>query len=403
MQVLYPLDGPFVTGQLCRRAHEQIKAGAVAETLRFKFTQDIAHLPTKKRMAAGKKIVEDKLREVFAKQRAEYRSEKGFIEWTDEDNDKLMERVKLEEDEAAGKRKNTRQDLKDGLAKGKTEPKIKAQAEDDEDAFDPVKRLAKRKRAMIIDDDDEPPKRKIRKEPLPDYEEYDCLTQIEAREARRDRQEYEQNQRERFNASIASSSEEESAEEKQLIDFSKVKSATDETPFTIDIGGGYKVKAHRIFFTAVNNGGGSFFGVSIIKTIPSDNPYWLKKNAKDPQINFPLRNLEGLHAALQDMRQKMNPVPTLAEFAKLAKESDGYCDLSGHGHVIPKVSYKIDELFYVKGERVKWGQAMVEAVVFERLSKDQKKKGYNLQVPARLFDSLCVAIEHLYTVKCQGE
>ena len=43
---------------------------------------------------------------------------------------------------------------------------------------------------------------------------------------------------------------------------------------------------------------------------------------------------------------------------------------------------------------------MVEVVLLERLSKDPKKKGYNLQIPARLFDSFAMAVEYLYNTKC---
>lgn len=421
--VLRPSDGPLITPQLCRRVQEQIKHNTYADVRYFNYKEDISHLPEAQRHKVGEKIVCGKYREFYRKNKNDYRISKQFF--VQEDDSELFEPVK----KATVKRRK------------------RVISDDDDDEGEEVEKvkkpIAKKSKAVVNDDDEDEDmdENKVQKvivkneikvmvnsdgeDDIVSYQKPvgkkakkfdDYPSEMEDEEGDDDeikhlkrmaRKKHDLMKMATQELPYVSDDDEESRhipephESYPEFDFSKVKASKDETPFTIKIGEGYELKAQRIFFQSPNNGGASFFGISVIKHIPLDDvKYWSKKNAKDPQINFPLRNLESLNNALSDMKAKIVPVPTVKEFATMASNSDGTVDLSGYGYVMPKIQYKIDDMFFCRGDRVKWGKAMVEVVLLERLSKDPKKKGYNLQIPARLFDSFAMAVEYLYNTKC---
>lgn len=83
------------------------------------------------------------------------------------------------------------------------------------------------------------------------------------------------------------------------------------------------------------------------------------------------------------------------------------------GSEIPKLEFKIDDLFFVKGETLDWGKGSYDALSFIRRPKDcvevkiggakntgvkkeiAAKKEFSLSIPSKFFDVLFLAVQYL--------
>ena len=191
-------------------------------------------------------------------------------------------------------------------------------------------------------------------------------------------------------------------EEDKVIDFSQAGKPNDGKYF-FNLGEGYAISCDLVTFNAGNQHS-SYEAVSVIKTVQPGKD--AKVNVpRDVQINMPLRNLKTLCQSLADIEEKMHsmhPLPSVPELDALVAKEKGRVDLSQHADRIPKITYKIDELLTLKGERVTWGKASVEVLNFKRANKDKSKNDFSLQLPARLFNSLKLAIDYIAKAKNVG-
>lgn len=191
----------------------------------------------------------------------------------------------------------------------------------------------------------------------------------------------------------------EEEEQHTIIDLSSNKTTCDFQPVAVSLGSGWKVGVGTVSFQA---GGtqGSYEAFTISKE---------GKDKKPLSLNLPIRLLPTLVQVVsrfkkaRDCRQlpSLNDLRTLGETGRDLNLS--HCT----GSEIPKIEFKIDDLFFVKGETLDWGKGSYDALSFIRRPKDcvevksggvkntTAKKEFSLSIPSKFFDVLFLAVQYL--------
>lgn len=182
----------------------------------------------------------------------------------------------------------------------------------------------------------------------------------------------------------------------KLMDLRDNKGKKEFEPSYVALGEGF-VLANRMVNFTMGGQHGSYEAISIIKNVKPDE---MKKEQKELAINMPLRNLSALYRGMINFREGINtmiPLPSLEELDReMASSEKRMVDLSCRTDLVPRVRCQLDDLLTVTGEKTRWGKADVEVITFTRVAKEKSKKGFTLQIPAKCFPALELAVTYLY-------
>ena len=188
-----------------------------------------------------------------------------------------------------------------------------------------------------------------------------------------------------------------------IVDLSTKSSSNPMLARRILIGGGWSVERGMISFTSGNTVA-NYEAFTITKSNAGEG----KKEKKDISINMPIRLLPQVTDAIQRFKMGRENL-TMPEAEDILEEAKGMdimvsgkeeFDLSQLSqHDMPKINFKIDELFYLLGEAIDFGKGLYDVLSFVRKAKEEegktKKKDFSLSIPARYLNVLSLAMQML--------
>ena len=184
-----------------------------------------------------------------------------------------------------------------------------------------------------------------------------------------------------------------------MVDLTEVRAGKGSLEVIFDMGDGYSMECGMVSYTAGNQHG-CYEAITIKKKMP---PSTRTKNPAPLTIVLPIRALRALYLSVQGIRdafKAMTKPPTAEELQEVLRRNPGQpIDLTSFARVLPKLSYKLDDMITMKSEKVKWGKAVVDVLTFARLNKDPAKNPFTIQLPATLFPLMEVAVNFIYHQK----
>lgn len=165
------------------------------------------------------------------------------------------------------------------------------------------------------------------------------------------------------------------------------------------LGGNYAIETGNVTFTAGNTQG-VFEAVTLLRLGGSSGK-------KDSPLNMPIRLLPKLLQGVERLRHHRDINRGLAPKRKIPQSGDvvdgrEVIDLSAISSTdIPKMTFKLDELFWLTGETVEWPKGnQYDAVSLIRKPKEadddeagkKKRSPFTLSLPAKYLDALCAAL-----------
>lgn len=192
----------------------------------------------------------------------------------------------------------------------------------------------------------------------------------------------------------------ESVEEPEpMVDLTVARADKNAFEIMFDLGEGYQIECGMVSYTA-GTLHGCYEAVTIKKQMPASAR---TKNPAPLTIVIAVRALQSLQLAMESIReafQSMVKLPTMAELNEATRLAPGKSvDLTTYARVLPKLSFKLDDMITLKSEKVKWGKATVDVLTFARLNKDPAKNPFTIQLPATLFPLLEVAVKFIHFKK----
>ena len=185
-----------------------------------------------------------------------------------------------------------------------------------------------------------------------------------------------------------------STNQDNMVDMSPTKAAKVLKPIVIALGEGFRMERGMVSFTT---GGqqGSFEAISIYKTLTADDKV---AKTRDLVIHYPIRCLDAVRNSIAAIRKGIDLMPKLPTQQEMYfSTTHSNFDLTEFASSLPKLAFKVDELYTIASENMKWGKASVDVVTFTKLPKEKAKKNFALQIPFRLFKSLELAVDYLYS------